>query len=67
MSAIALQIKIYPNMGFLIGCMGNKQKNYGLSVGALFQQRNEETNLYYAGSLSWQRMDPLPSIHSYQH
>ncbi|MDR2432659.1 MAG: sulfatase-like hydrolase/transferase, partial [Puniceicoccales bacterium] len=67
MSAIAVQMCNYPNMGFLINCSENGLKNCELSVGTLFQRLGYGTNFYYAGYLSWQRIDRFAPIHGYQH
>ncbi|MDR3273753.1 MAG: sulfatase-like hydrolase/transferase [Puniceicoccales bacterium] len=67
MSAIAVQMCNYPNMGFLINYAENGLKNCDLSVGTLFQQLGYGTNFYYAGYLSWQRVDRFAPIHGYQH
>ncbi|MDR1457371.1 MAG: sulfatase-like hydrolase/transferase [Puniceicoccales bacterium] len=67
MSAIAVQMCNYPNMGFLINCSENGLKNCDLSVGTLFQRLGYGTNFYYAGYLSWQRVDRFAPIHGFQH
>jgi phosphoglycerol transferase MdoB-like AlkP superfamily enzyme len=67
MSAIAVQMCNYPNMGFLINCSENGLRNCELSVGSQFQRLGYGTNFYYAGYLSWQRIDRFAPIHGYQH
>ncbi|MDR1414001.1 MAG: LTA synthase family protein [Puniceicoccales bacterium] len=67
LSAIAVQMCNYPNLGFLINCAKNGLENCELSVGTLFQRLGYETNFYYAGYLSWQRIDRFAPIHGYQH
>ncbi|MDR0715482.1 MAG: sulfatase-like hydrolase/transferase [Puniceicoccales bacterium] len=67
LSAIAVQICNYPNMGFFINYTKNGLINCDFSVGSLFQRLGYETNFYYAGYLSWQRMDRFAPIHGYQH
>ncbi|MDR1528186.1 MAG: sulfatase-like hydrolase/transferase [Puniceicoccales bacterium] len=67
MSAIAVQMCNYPNMGFLINYSKNGLENCELSVGTLFQRLGYATNFYYAGYLSWQRIDRFAPIHGYQH
>ncbi|MDR1233135.1 MAG: sulfatase-like hydrolase/transferase [Puniceicoccales bacterium] len=67
MSAIAVQMCNYPNMGFLINCSENGLRNCELSVGSLFQRLGYGTSFYYAGYLSWQRIDRFAPIHGYQH
>jgi phosphoglycerol transferase MdoB-like AlkP superfamily enzyme len=67
MSATAVQMCNYPNMGFLINCSEDGLKNCELSVGTLFQRLGYGTNFYYAGYLSWQRVDRFAPIHGYQH
>jgi phosphoglycerol transferase MdoB-like AlkP superfamily enzyme len=57
----------YPNMGFLINYAENGLRNCDFSVGSLFQRLGYGTNFYYAGYLSWQRIDRFAPIHGFQH
>jgi phosphoglycerol transferase MdoB-like AlkP superfamily enzyme len=66
-SAISVQMCNYPNMGFQINCLEVRLKSCGLSVGYLFRRFGYETNFYYAGYLTWQRIDRFAPRHGYQH
>jgi hypothetical protein len=67
MSATAVQMYNYPNMGFLINCSDNGLENCELSVRTLFQRFGDGPDVYDAEYLSWQRRDRFAPIHGYQH
>jgi phosphoglycerol transferase MdoB-like AlkP superfamily enzyme len=66
LSAVAVQMCNYPNMEFFINYAENGLKSCDFSVGKSFQRLGYHTNFYYAGYLSWQRIDRFAAVHGYQ-